>query len=413
MSMQHADLISGVDAYLGLETFMFSPDGLSPGVVLCMLCILWWCLYLCREFRAIVASLEGLWQVPLQVATDFEDGSLRSLSRVRFWLFYAARLSKAVISGLLLAAGIQWLTNTTSIKDLLLHAVALKSLLELDTILYAAFMPKKIQVKIKKLKPLQFRSSAWRSQIESLFFVLCFLALMLWTWFQLIDPLMDTMQVVKREYCGGNQDFVVAINEHHGIAVARPTAPYVAESMSGHLEIAVYEYAFASQNSQHILFHGTTSDFENTRLETIETAATALIECVDLDSWFLRGEGVPVASLYGPYWWSTAVGLGLATNSTCADMAAHCDSSESQLLRMVCGVTCGCGEPQANVMYKVQAQGCLKKCSQAWKVTVFIGEPTPLIFVVIARNHVFGQSLPAAKVGTRCRTGSTQAHERV
>ena len=33
--------------------------GLRPGILLCMLCILLWCLYLCHEFRAIFISLEA------------------------------------------------------------------------------------------------------------------------------------------------------------------------------------------------------------------------------------------------------------------------------------------------------------------------------------------------------------------
>ncbi|OLQ08380.1 hypothetical protein AK812_SmicGene8138 [Symbiodinium microadriaticum] len=60
--------------------------------------------------------------------------------------------------------------------------------------------------------------------------------------------------------------------------------------------------------------------------------------------------------------------------STCEDMASHCTDVDAQLLRMVCGVTCGCVEPQANPLYKVRAQGCLKTCLNEQPIWV-VDEP--------------------------------------
>ena len=117
-----------------------------------MLCILLWCLYLCNEFRAIGLSLEAICQVPRRLHTTFDQGRFTTMSYFRFALYCGARLVRGIIAGLLLYAGILWLGNTTSITDLMLNAVALGAVLDVDEMFFAALMPKKIQIKIQDLE---------------------------------------------------------------------------------------------------------------------------------------------------------------------------------------------------------------------------------------------------------------------
>eukprot|EP00439_Symbiodinium_sp_Y106_P045398 s3721_g5.t1 len=374
MSTKQADLISQLNAYLGMQAHELTPEGVSPGSVLCVLCIAWWCLYVAREYRAIFSSLEGLWNVPRGPSTILELGALRSLSLPRFVLFCALRLLKAVISSLLLAAGIQWLVNAVAIRSIVLRAVAIKTLFELDAVYYAAFMPKRLQVSMKRLKPLQFRNSAWRSQLESLLLLLFFFGVTIGTWHQLVDPIAETMERIKTEYCGGNQNFVVGVNDHHGLAVGRSSMPYDPARAEDEIARALYDYAFKSNESHLILFHTSPRSFEKMRVETMATAATSFLECANFDRWFLRGEDRPIPSTYGPYFRSASLSVGMAPNSTCEDMASHCNDVDAQLLRMVCGETCGCPEPQANPLFKVRTQGCLKRCLDEQAIWI-VGEP--------------------------------------
>ncbi|CAE7360731.1 unnamed protein product [Symbiodinium sp. CCMP2456] len=362
MSTQQAAFISQLNTYLGMQADELAPEGICPGSVLCVLCISWWCLYLGREYRQIFSSLEGLWNVPRGPSTILEIGNIRTVSFPRFFLFCAARISKAVISSLLLAAGIQWLVNTIAIRSIVLRAVALKSLFELDGVFYAAFMPKQLQVCMKKLKPMQFRNSSCRSQIESLLLLLFFVVVICGSWYQLVDSIGGTMEHIKTEYCGGNQNFVVAVNDDHGLAVGRSSMPYDPARAEDAISSAVHNYAFKSNESTLILFHTSPRSFEKTRVETMATATTSTLECANFDRWFLRGEDQPIPDTYGPYFWSAALSVGMPPNSTCEDMIHHCADVDAQLLRMVCGETCGCVEAQANPLYKVRAQGCLKKC---------------------------------------------------
>ena len=296
-------------------------------------------------------SLEGLWRVEL------------GGSRMRFALFYLGRLFRVIFLLILLLAGIQWIANTTSIQLLVLRALPLFGLARVDGIFYVAVMPRKIQASIKKLKPMQVRNTVWLSQVESLAVATFIVGMMLWSWSQLVAPLEDVMLRLKWEYCGGKQNFVVGVNEHHGMAVGRHTVDFH-NITTDHVPLAVREYAFTSHDPTHISFHGSSRDFERGLVETMATTTTTHLMCGDFDAWFLQGQGDPIPSRYGPYWWSASAVLGMPESSTCSDMEDHCQGTNSQLLRMVCGVTCGCVEPQSNVLYKVRAQGCLKRCHQ-------------------------------------------------
>ncbi|CAE6921811.1 unnamed protein product [Symbiodinium sp. KB8] len=308
MSTKQADLILQLNAYLGMKAHELTPEGVSPGSVLCVLCIAWWCLYVAREYRAIFSSLEGLWNVP-GGPSNLELGTLRSVSLPRFLLFCTLRLLKAVISSLLLVAGIQWLVNAVAIRSIVLRAVAIKTLFELDAVFYAAFMPKRLQVSMKKLKPLQFRNSVCRSQVESLLLLLFLVGVTMGTWHQLVDPIAETMERIKTEYCGGNQNFVVGVKDHHGLAVGRSSMPYDPARAEDEIATAVYDYAFKSNESNLILFHASPRSFEKTRVETMATATTSTLQCANFDGWFLRRENEPIPDTYGPYFWSAALSL--------------------------------------------------------------------------------------------------------
>ena len=150
VSTNQANLIGQINAFLSIRPAQHEPTELRRGILLCMLCIFLWCLYLCNEFRAIGLSFEAILQVPRQARTRLEQGRLASISYTRCFVFCCARLVRGMIAGLLLYGGILWLANTTSIKDLVLNAVALGAILEVDEMFFAALMPKKIQIKIQE-----------------------------------------------------------------------------------------------------------------------------------------------------------------------------------------------------------------------------------------------------------------------
>ena len=149
VSTSQANLIGQINAFLSIKPAQLEPTELRRGILLCMLCIFLWCLYLCNEFRSIGLSFEAILQVPRRARTKFQQGRLVSISYARCFVFCFARLVRGMIASFLLYGGILWLANTTSIKDLVLNAVALGAILDVDEMFFAALMPKKIQIKIQ------------------------------------------------------------------------------------------------------------------------------------------------------------------------------------------------------------------------------------------------------------------------
>ena len=117
---------------------------------------------------------------------------------------------RAGIASVLLVAGVLWLARTTSIEELMLNAVALNAILDVDEFLFAGMTPIKIQHAIQDLEPINVRYSYQRSQIESMVHFIAVVATVLSSYLFLLVPLCETMIDVKRELCDGNRDFVVA-----------------------------------------------------------------------------------------------------------------------------------------------------------------------------------------------------------
>ncbi|CAE7217352.1 serS [Symbiodinium sp. CCMP2592] len=359
VSTSQATLLDEIDTFLGL----LKPFNVSLGILLCMLCILMWCLYLCNEFRAIGLSLEAVLQIPRRAYTTFDHGRFATISYLRFALYCLARITRGVIAGLLLYAGILWLANTTSITDLMLNAVALGAVLDVDEMFFAALMPKKIQIKIQDLEAIKINYTRRRSQIEAVLLLLIMCGLMLWPWFYLVEPLANHMLEVNATLCGGNQDFVVGINSNQGITIGRETTNFGADRNVSLIEIAVRDLAFRgddSLSSNYVLISQVARDFEIKRTELMSAAAARIMHCTDFDQYYIHGQ--PNAGNYEPYWWNTAPGLGFPQESTCQDMKEHCDDENGELLRLSCGITCGCAEAGTNPWFRVQERGCSSNC---------------------------------------------------
>ena len=59
---------------------------------------------------------------------------------------------------------------------------------------------------------------------------------------------------------------------------------------------------------------------------------------------------------------NAGLAFGREMVSSCAELSDKCDDHNADLLRLVCGETCGCVDPVASPLYKVPAQGCSTAC---------------------------------------------------
>eukprot|EP00435_Cladocopium_sp_Y103_P054786 s468_g18.t1 len=290
LSTPQAELVNQINSFLGLGTDDFQPGFLQPGILLCMLCILHWSLCVYREFRSIWLALEAVAFIPKSRQTRMGDNSIQSLSLLRFLFVFVTFVLRAIIASILLVAGISWLARTTSITELMLNAVALNGIMDVDELLFAGFTPVSVQRQIRKLKPIRMRYGPRRSQIESFLLFLLLGATMLVPYLVFLEPLGSGMVTIKWEMCGRNQTFVVAHNPDVQEIVGFVTRSGRSDEDLSLSELAVNTHKFQVEGpAQYIHFAASMQIFDVLRLSSLENAAAMLPFCSETDAGSMLG----------------------------------------------------------------------------------------------------------------------------
>ncbi|CAK9019588.1 unnamed protein product [Durusdinium trenchii] len=250
LSTPQAELVDHINSFLGLQTGEFKPGFLQPGILLCMLCILHWGLCVYKEFRSIWSTLEAVATIPRSSRTTKSEHYIHSLSLARFIVFFLTCVVRAAIASILLMAGINWLARTSSIEELMLNAVALNGIMDVDELLFAAFTPLSIQHQLQRLRPVKMKYTSGRSQRESVVLFFLLLATVLIPYFVLLQPLGDGMLEIKKEMCGGNLTFVVGYNPDVQEVVGYVTQAARSTEEQSLSELAVNQHKFLNQQDQ-------------------------------------------------------------------------------------------------------------------------------------------------------------------
>ena len=290
---------------------------------------------------------------------------------VRLLLTYACR---TVIASVLLVAGILWLARTTSISELMLNAVALNAILDVDEFLFVGMTPIKIQHAIQNLEPIQVKYSRRRSECESMVHFMGLVILVSSTYFFQLAPLTDAMLDLKNELCGGNQSFVVGFNPDTQLthALVTPTALEIGRNLTLS-ELGVQAHKATSpettpgQIPTYLIFSTDKNTFSIENSRSIEVESSMIPFCTETS--ILNPDGLYHGDLTLRAFTmvlvrNAAASVGLPDARSCEEMRGMCNGVESRLLRMVCGETCGCTDPYSSAWYKVAAHGCQPTCLQ-------------------------------------------------
>ncbi|CAJ1387407.1 unnamed protein product [Effrenium voratum] len=368
LSNVQAALLSQINSFLGMGRSQFDPPWLQPGILLCILCILLWALYLCNELRAVCFSLEAVSYLPRGRRTIVDGGRFLQMSYVRYMAYCLMRLARLGIAVVLLYAGVLWLAGTTSITDLILNAVALSAILEVDEMVFAALMPKKVQISIQDLEAIKVKYSKFRSSVESMFLLLIIIAILAWAYIFQVAPLGRDMLEVKKQktralnisvlqfpdaashpanlYCGGHQDFVVQVNNN--------------------LQVSNWTWSPEGAVSNYIQFEIDGASLDTSIANEWEEVASVDNHCLDWDGVYLRNEADDYQELQDilrTRWFSTSLSLGMSPDSNCSEMSAYCEDSGKRLLKNMCARTCGCDSPYSDAWFRVPRHGCPNGCT--------------------------------------------------
>ncbi|CAK9035270.1 Uncharacterized protein SCF082_LOCUS21221, partial [Durusdinium trenchii] len=350
MADAQASLIENINAYLGIENLQMHGSCFSPGVLLCTLCIMQWCLYLFEEFRMIVSTSFAIWQVP-RAASSLRSNQITGISFTRLVAHGLLTLLRTCIAVVLLNAGILWLAGTTSIEDLMVNGVALVTIINVDEKLFAALMPRRIQRKVEELYAVTPRSSKRGSQAESLVLLGSITCILIWSFATLLAPLKEAMQLVKKEYCAGDIDFVMKVNPSVGVPVALDTAPYLKDENRSFSEVATRDFLGSRAEKRDPLFAISTiknSDFVSwSGRSWTQWSSGFLDHC---------GEWNKQEFMNSAAW---AVGRGVG--HSCEELVMHCLDADAALLRLICPTACRCRDPLLS-WYRLPQAGCSQSC---------------------------------------------------
>ncbi|CAE7574058.1 unnamed protein product [Symbiodinium natans] len=368
LSTSQMQMLDQINAFLGLGKDEFQAPYFQPGILLCMMCILLWCLYLLNEFRLVIFSLEAVSQVPRGPRTQWKRrGGFQTISYGRFGVYCFMRLARFFIAVGLLYAGVQWLSGTISITELILNAVALSAVLQIDEMVFAALMPKKIQICIQDLEAIKVPYSKARSQTESIMLLVGITCLMLWPWMYNVGPLSWDMLEVKRQYCGGTQNFVVAGNQVQGVTVGLVTLDHAQGlNQTSLTRFAVSRHIWQEPlgTSNYIRFTQDRSSFVTARDMDMHQRNLHDSLCMDFDNIFLGNATHELQEFYRQYFYSASYEAGIPEGASCAEMAHLCHSidTKARLVRHVCPRTCDCHLQHSNPLLKLVGEGCSKAC---------------------------------------------------
>ncbi|CAJ1440318.1 unnamed protein product [Effrenium voratum] len=372
LSTNQATLIEQINSFLGLQTSEFYEGAFQPGVLLCMLCVVLWTLCVYKEFRLIWMQFEMVLAIPRGRRTSFHRRAFRQISCGRVVMMLVVGLARAAIASILMVAGILWLSRTTSIQELMLNAVALNAILDVDEFLFVGMTPAKINEAVRKLKPRRVNYSHQRSQTESAVHFASLLVVVVLSYVLLLEPLKRAMLDVKTEMCYGNQTFVVSYNAETQRTIGLVTVPSRDIGNDSISEIAVDAHKAISPESTpkdgfatYITFAPNIDLFQERRSRSMKEEATAFPFCVEARLLNASGDlyGDPSMQPLATQLVKTAAAtVGRQDATSCQELQDMCHRLDARLLRLVCGQTCECTDPFSSPWYKTEAQGCSSTC---------------------------------------------------
>ena len=154
----HSALLDEVDAYL-LPVFPGTFPDLSVGVVLSSIALAIWACYIAAELQDAGRFAWSIFQLPrgntVITAVSQEDRVFESVSCLRRIMVFSTVLARLAIAVMLGITGGLWLAYTRDITDIMLNAVALLFILEIDELLYKVLASKHTMKYLSSVRTLQ------------------------------------------------------------------------------------------------------------------------------------------------------------------------------------------------------------------------------------------------------------------
>jgi len=356
MSTDRAQVIDDILLYGGHDGWDLLGD---IGPAMCMTALVVWYSTVVTEVRSLFNLVWALHALPCGktrlVAT--EDGfQLVAIAKGRrFWIMALTLVRLAIAVGLVIFGTI-YLVRTTSVSELLLNAIALEVVLNVDEMLFGALAPSCVRKLIGGLKPLSapHPSKPWRGAdkltVAWLVMLLASVAAVAATG---ISGLMDEQRQVYHEMCEGATNFVYGINPVELVLTANTTAGTTPQGTDIPHQLAIRErirgrpeglVRMDSEFPSITLFH---KFIDLSVGETVSSIGVAFgASCTDLISsiGFLQRQ----MQYINP-------------SGSCSGLRHLCSSAV--WVRAFCPRTCGCDNPLSGLLLAGSEEGCPAGCA--------------------------------------------------
>lgn len=350
------------------------PAYFISGPSLAAVCILAWVTTCLGEVRKVWKAFYVVaWGIPRgksvvagNVSSGFELVTLTDSRRI--WIVVLL-MSQATVAICVMAVGSVFISTTTSVEQLLLHALAMEIIFTIDERLYSALLPTVVHNLIKRMKPMEMRLGHYRGMDLKTFVLLAatFITVISVVG-QYVLPVLWAVQGLQNELCGGNKNFlyttdsvgmVWVLNEatppsmNVTISSSIKTVQNIVQNRGAGYQLSSYPFAADTFAGLDVAIAQAGPDYYQ-QLHNA-TAKEEVLWCADLvleaKEAVALADRFPVAAAitkYGPLVGAVS-GEGELLES-CAAAAPYCWMSP--FIRTVCGHTCGCDNPLGGVLQR-------------------------------------------------------------
>ena len=147
---------------------------------------------------------------------------VRAVSLSRKVCSFLLLLYRLLAAGLLLWVGTTFLVYTVSVTELILNAVALGIILDIDDLLFDALATTPGRHLVHQLDPLHMPSlpRLRGADAKSVFMSIFIPSLVVLVYATMLGPMVSTLEQVQAATCGGNQDFVWSMDKRRLVQFA-------------------------------------------------------------------------------------------------------------------------------------------------------------------------------------------------
>jgi len=374
-------LINEINSYL--RPVFANLPGFTIGVVLCSMALMIWACHISTELQQVGSFASAIYRLPrgtTHVSLKKGTRCIESISCRRLILLsgvVAARSSIAVMLGI---SGGMWLCQTRDVTNIMLNAVALLFILEIDDLLYKVLAPKHAMQYLHSIREFEVGSrKTWAGMDLSSIMKLLVLVVtvVLFCRYGIYQNALQA-QHARELLCGGNLNFVYGSHPSLGPIFITETEDYNltrAASMLPGIRPLVTDVVFQFSPEQ-------VKDWMwRVNLPGRGDLAVKHLPAVgDLQKWLaMSDQQAPEETGFGSksygtfckdmpwddsYWeadwvWSTVKVLTGATS--CQEAQPFCDKKDVPLVRMLCPQTCGCTRADSGLFVD---NGCRQLCQK-------------------------------------------------